>query len=128
MHFRALIVFVALLICASGVCAGEPVAPRQLARQLQADNAPLVLDVRTQVEFDAGHIPGAVLIPHDQLAERFDEVPVDREVVVYCHSGRRSTLAERILVAHGRQVSQLDGSWIGWKAAGLPAATAEQMP
>src|SRR3546814_10786784 len=92
MHVRASIVVVASVLCAFGVAAGKPSLPRQLAQELQSQHPPLVLDVRTQAEFDAGHVPGAVLIPHDQLAQRLDEVPVDREVVVYCHSGRRATL------------------------------------
>src|SRR3546814_14933380 len=116
MHVRASIVVVASVLCAFGVAAGKPSLPRQLAQELQSQHPPLVLDVRTQAEFDAGHVPGAVLIPHDQLAQRLDEVPVDREVVVYCHSGRRATLAERVLADTGREVSQLDGSWIGWRA------------
>lgn len=128
MHFRALVAFLVMLFAAAAANAGEAVAPRQLARQLHAENAPLVLDVRTQAEFDAGHVPGAVLIPHDQLAQRLDEVPADREVVVYCHSGRRATLAERVLADSGREVSQLEGSWIGWRAAGLPVQATEQQP
>ncbi|PIQ38048.1 MAG: sulfurtransferase [Lysobacterales bacterium CG17_big_fil_post_rev_8_21_14_2_50_64_11] len=128
MIFRALLVVIAALLVALVVNAGEPVAPRQLASQLTIANPPLVLDVRSQAEFDAGHVPGAVLIPHDQLAERLDEVPADRDVVVYCHSGRRATLAERVLVENGRTVSQLDGSWIGWQAAGLPVEGSEPRP
>jgi len=127
MYFRVLLASLVLLFAAAAN-AGEAVAPRQLARQLQAENAPLVLDVRTQDEFDAGHVPGAVLIPHDQLAARIDEVPADRDIVVYCHSGRRSTLAERVLVENGHAVSQLDGSWIGWRAAGLPVEMTERQP
>lgn len=127
MYLRVLLASLVLLFAAAAN-AGEAVAPRQLARQLQAENAPLVLDVRTQAEFDAGHVPGAVLIPHDQLAGRLAEIPADRDVVVYCHSGRRSTLAERVLVENGHAVSQLDGSWIGWRAAGLPVETTERQP
>ncbi|PKM09166.1 MAG: hypothetical protein CVV14_01190 [Gammaproteobacteria bacterium HGW-Gammaproteobacteria-4] len=127
MYLRVLLASLVLLFAAAAN-AGEAVAPRQLARQLHAENAPLVLDVRTQAEFDAGHVPGAVLIPHDQLAGRLAEIPADRDVVVYCHSGRRSTLAERVLVENGHAVSQLDGSWIGWRAAGLPVETTERQP
>lgn len=110
------------LICWAGFAvAGNAIPPRQLAQRLSGTDAPLVIDVRTREEFDAGHVPGALLIPHDQIAARLDEIPSNRDIVLYCHSGRRSTLAERILAEHGRSVSQLDGSWIGWQAAGLPA-------
>lgn len=128
MNLRAFFAFFAILLVLAVANAGEPIAPRQLASQLGTANAPLILDVRTQDEFDAGHVPGAVLIPHDQLAGRLDEVPADRAVVVYCHSGRRATLAERVLAENGRAVSQLDGSWIGWRAAGLPVESVEQHP
>jgi len=110
-----------LLLWGGTVLAGDPVAPRRLAARLGGADAPLVLDVRTPEEYAAGHVPGALLIPHDQLAQRLAEISADRELVVYCHSGRRATLAERVLTAHGRQVSQLDGSWLGWQAAGLPS-------
>lgn len=128
MQLRALSIVFASLVFSFVVAAGEPVAPRELAREMQSQQPPLVLDVRTQAEFDAGHVPGAVLIPHDQLAQRLDEVPVDRELVVYCHSGRRAALAERVLADQGRKVSQLEGSWIGWRAAGMPSEPAEQIP
>ncbi|MGE3298705.1 MAG: rhodanese-like domain-containing protein [Porticoccaceae bacterium] len=125
MHLRASILWLAALLCAFAVAASEPVSPRQLSQALQSQHPPLVIDVRTQAEFDAGHIPGAVLIPHDQLAQRLDEVPADREVVVYCHSGHRATLAERLLTDHQRSVRQLDGSWIAWREAGLPVEPTE---
>lgn len=128
MVFRALLVFLAGLLLALVVNAGEFIAPRQLAAQLGSDDAPVVLDVRSQAEFDAGHVPGALLIAHDQLAERLDEIPAGRDVVVYCHSGRRATLAERVLLANDRKVTQLDGSWIGWQAAGLPVEMSERRP
>lgn len=128
MAFRALLVFLAALLLALVVNAGESISPRQLASQLRAEHPPVVLDVRSQDEFDAGHVPGALLIPHDQLAERLDEIPVERDVVVYCHSGRRATLAERVLLANDRKVTQLDGSWIGWQAAGLPVEMSGRQP
>lgn len=124
---QTLIAFWLGLMCWAGsAVAGDSIAPRQLAARIGGTDAPLVLDVRTPEEFAQGHVPGAVLIPHDQLAQRLDEIPADRELVLYCHSGRRSTLAERVLAEHGRPASQLEGSWIGWQAAGLPRESAGQ--
>lgn len=101
--------------------ATEPaVTPTELAAQIAAGNAPLILDVRTQEEFDAGHVPGAVLIPHDQIEARMSELGEPRDVVVYCRSGRRSALVEPALEKQGFRVHQLDGSWLAWDAAGLP--------
>lgn len=121
MRHALLALWIGLMVLAGSAFGGEPIAPRQLAARLAGANAPLVIDVRTPEEFAQGHVPGAVLIPHDQLAQRLAEIPADRELVLYCHSGRRAILAERVLNENGRQVSQLDGSWLGWQAAGLPS-------
>jgi rhodanese-related sulfurtransferase len=116
----------ALLLCLSllagaAIAAEPPTPPAALAARIAAHDAPLVLDVRTPEEFATGHVPGAVLIPHDQLESRIGELGTPREVVVYCRSGRRSKLIEPVLEAHGFKVSQLEGSWLAWQAAGLPS-------
>ncbi len=56
-----------------------------------------VLDTRTQAEYDAWHIPGAVLIPYTELRQRLDEVPRDKPVYTYCRSGFRSYIAYCVL-------------------------------
>jgi rhodanese-related sulfurtransferase len=69
----------------------------QQARQLVQAGARLV-DVRTPAEFAAGHIPGAVNIPLQQLDSRLGELqPKDQAVVLYCRSGNRSSTAARVL-------------------------------
>jgi len=61
-----------------------------------------VVDVRTPQEFEAGHVPGALNIPHDQVAARADEVGArNRPVLLYCHSGHRSGLAAAELARQG---------------------------
>jgi phage shock protein E len=118
---------VALLACAA--VAGEPPAApaatmtqEQLVEHLSKHPQHLfVLDVRTPQEYAEGHVPGAVNVPHDQLASRLDEVPKDRDVVVYCRSGRRSDLAADVLAEHGYQrVFRLEGDMQKWLAAGRP--------
>jgi rhodanese-related sulfurtransferase len=80
-----------------------------------------VLDVRTPDEYAAGYVPGAVNIPHDQLASRLAEVPKDREVVVYCRSGRRSEIAGQVLTGHGyTKLEHLQGDMLGWQEAKRP--------
>ena len=72
----------------------------------------LVLDVRTAGEFDRGHLTGALNVPHTQLRERLDEVRQaagGRPVRVMCHSGWRSYLAHRVLVAAGFDSASLSG-------------------
>jgi phage shock protein E len=105
---------------APAFAAQPPLSPADAHAAIVAENPPQVLDVRTAEEFAAGHVPGAVLIPHDQLATRLAELDRDRPVLVYCRSGRRSTLAETLLETEGFDVRQIDGSWLRWQAEGLP--------
>lgn len=111
-----------LLVLASPPArAGAPVAPAELAARLGHADAPQLLDVRTPQEYGEGHIPGAVLVPHDALAGQLDRLDRSRPVVVYCRSGRRADIAEALLRAQGFEVSQLQGSWLAWEAEGLPS-------
>jgi phage shock protein E len=106
------------------VLAGKPaVAPAAVPGLATRPDAPIVLDVRTPEEFAAGHVPGAVLIPYDELPARLDELDRSRWVLVYCRSGRRSGIAEQTLVDAGFDVRQIDGSWQRWQAEGLPVET-----
>ncbi|MBO0696980.1 MAG: FAD-dependent oxidoreductase [Zavarzinella sp.] len=70
-----------------------------------------LLDVRTPEEFAAGHIPGAVNIPVDELRARLAEVPRDREVAAYCQVGQRGYLATRVLVQAGFRAANLGGGY-----------------
>jgi phage shock protein E len=111
-----------------GSPAANSIRPAQLAARIDAGDAPIILDVRTREEFAAGHIPGAINIPHDELAERYGELvaaPGD-EIVVHCQSGRRASAAERTLREAGyTHVLDLKGHMQGWKAAGLPIETGD---
>ena len=80
-----------------------------------------VLDVRTPQEYAEGHVPGAVNLPQEQLASRLAEVPKDKDVVIYCRSGRRSALAADVLAANGySRLSHLEGDMNAWIAKGRP--------
>ena len=84
------------------------------ARQLVASGARLV-DVRTPGEFAAGHIPGAVNIPVQQLDNRLAELqPKDAAIVVYCRSGSRSSSAARMLKNAGFAVVHDLGPMSRW--------------
>ncbi len=86
------------------------------AQRLVAAGA-VILDVRTPAEFEAGHIPGARLIPFDQIAARAAELPPKaRPVLLYCRTGRRTALAAATLAQLGHTaVYDLKGlsSWTG---------------
>lgn len=103
--------------------AQPPLTPAESLAQIRGEHPPQVLDVRTAEEFAAGHVPDAMLIPHDELAARLGELDRDRPVLVYCRSGRRSTIAETLLLENGFDVRQIDGSWQRWTAEALPVET-----
>lgn len=81
---------------------------------------PFLLDVRLPTEFSAGHIPGAVNIPVDDLRSRLSEIPSGRKIVTYCQVGQRGYLATRILLQAGFPVVNIGG---GFKTFQLFQAT-----
>ena len=83
--------------------------------------APVVIDVRTSEEYASGHIPGAVNIPFDQVAERIAEVDAPHGVALYCMIGPRARKGEfALLAASYEKVFHLEGGLAAWQAAGLP--------
>ncbi len=99
------------------------ITPGELAEQIQLEQAPLILDVRSEQEYSEGHIPAALNIPHDQLRDRLSEIDAAKtdEIVVHCRSGHRAGIAEGILVEAGySNVRDLDGHMNGWQSGGYP--------
>jgi rhodanese-related sulfurtransferase len=90
------------------------------AKQMIESNPNLViLDVRTQGEYDSGHIQNATLIPVSELAGRLGELEKDREILVYCAAGGRSATASQTLVDNGfLKVYKMLGGITAWKTAG----------
>ena len=76
----------------------------------------ILLDVREQYEFDEGHIPGAILIPHEQITEKAEEMLPQKEaqILVYCRSGRRSKIASEALAKLGYTNIKEFGGIIDW--------------
>lgn len=83
-------------------------------------NGALVVDVRQHQEYVDGHIQGAKLIPLNELPNRMNELPKDRELVIVCRSGARSSVATRQLNAAGYRAVNLNGGMIAWNSARLP--------
>ena len=78
----------------------------------------LLVDVREESDFVAGHIPGAINIPIRTLAQNLDKIPVDQPVIVYCGSGLRAAQAVVALQVLGYDnVKSFPGSWRAWTAA-----------
>jgi rhodanese-related sulfurtransferase len=93
------------------------------ALALIADGA-LLLDVREQDEWDAGHAPGATLLPMSELNARAAELPQDRRIVCVCHLGGRSAMVTQALNQSGWQVVNLLGGMRAWQQAGQPVVNA----
>ena len=76
----------------------------------------IILDVRTQEEYDQGHIPGATQISHEEIAEKAEDVLTDKDqlILVYCRSGRRSKIAAEILVDLGYTNIKEFGGILDW--------------
>jgi hydroxyacylglutathione hydrolase len=90
------------------------------AAQLQS-NDKLVLDVRAEGEWKAGHLPESLNLPIGDLDRRLGELPRDRPVIVHCQTGARAAMAASLLRARGfRDVSQFPGGFAEWRAAGQP--------
>ena len=77
----------------------------------------MVIDVRTTEEFEEGSVPGAVNIPVDELRARLDELPGDKELLVFCKVGLRGYLACRMLTQHGFSCRNLSGGYLTYCAA-----------
>ena len=76
----------------------------------------IILDTRTQEEYDEGHIPGAILIPYDEITEKAEGILTDKDqlILVYCRSGRRSKIAAADLVKLGYTNIKEFGGIIDW--------------
>lgn len=95
---------------ASGLLRGDHPQTDWEAVAPMADK-PLLLDVRTPLEFASGHIPDSLNIPVDDLRSRLAELPKGRPIVAYCQVGQRGYLATRILMQAGFAVSNLGGRY-----------------
>jgi len=122
-----------LLLCGLAAPAGAagpaPIEPRALGERIAwADRSMVVLDVRTPAEFAEGHVPGAVNIPHTELAPRVAELDGarERDVVVYCRTGRRSALALEVLEGAGfKRLFHLKGDYTRWSEEKRPVVRVE---
>jgi phage shock protein E len=97
------------------------IAPAEIVEQRGAGKAPVLIDVRTAQEYAAGHIPGAINIPYDEVAARISEVDAPHGVALYCMVGPRARKGESALLEIDyEKVLHLEGGMAAWQAAGLP--------
>ena len=110
------------------VWATERVGVLIAAEELESPAPPLLLDVRTPLEWAGKRIEGSLNLPLNHLQERIGEVPRDRRVAVHCAGGYRSSIAVSILHQHGiTNLIEVAGGLAAWEAAGLPVV-AEAVP
>jgi len=100
----------------------EAISREELVERLARGDV-VVVDVRPEEEFAAGHIDGARSIPLDELEQRLAELPADREVVAYCRGPFCAYAHEAVrrLQAAGRDASRLEEGWPEWRLAELEA-------
>lgn len=102
-HIFFLLALAALLCGCAGNAGYEQITAKEAKHIMDTTEGYLILDVRTQEEYDLSRIPGAVLIPHTEIGERAaSELPdKDQVILVYCRSGNRSKQASEVLAELG---------------------------
>ncbi len=118
--FSLMTMLMAPLALAGGA---EDISAKQLQQKMQNPDPVLILDVRSAEEYADGHVPDAINISHTELEKNLERIEEwkDREVVVYCRSGRRAGIAAEILGNNGfTNIKHLDGDMQGWRKQGLP--------
>ena len=95
----------------------EQISGAEAKALMDSESGYIIIDARTQEEYDQGHIPGAILIPEYEIADRAEKELPDKDqlILVYCRSGRRSKIAAEALVKLGYTNVKEFGGIIDWK-------------
>ncbi len=96
----------------------QNIGPEDLNEKKQSGDDFLLLDVRTPAEHAAQAIEGSYLVPLQDLGSRIDELPKDKEIIVYCRVGNRSAYAASFLSRMGFNVKNLEGGIMLWNLSG----------
>lgn len=95
---------------------------KELLQRLTTKTAPVVLDVRSGIEFNSGHIPGAIHAPNLKILLKMTKLPEDKtsQLVITCEHGPRAQMAQGLLSLLGyKNTTLLDGHMSGWRRSGL---------
>ncbi|MCK0153304.1 rhodanese-like domain-containing protein [Alcanivorax sp. S6407] len=119
---KALITAAALLLAtlSTPLWAADSISVEQLKQEMAAEKSPIIIDVRDEDEYLAGHIPGAIMVPAKNIEHHLDMLQQYKkdEIVLYCMSGRRASAAATALEGAGfKNVRLLEGNYPGWQAA-----------
>ena len=96
---------------------------KELLKRIESKRAPVIIDVRTGIEFKRGHVPGAINAPPRKILLKTARLPKnkDTQLVIYCAHGQRAWVAKKLLAARGyANTALLEGHLTDWKKAGLP--------
>ena len=101
--YALLLALVLLLTACAQAASYEQITQEEAKQIMDTTNGYILLDTRTQEEYDQSHIPGALLIPHTEIAQRAEEELPDKDqvILVYCRSGNRSKQASEVLAELG---------------------------
>ena len=101
--YALLLALVLLLTACAQAASYEQITQEEAKQIMDTTNGYILLDTRTQEEYDQSHIPGALLIPHTEIAQRAEEALPDKDqvILVYCRSGNRSKQASEVLAELG---------------------------
>ena len=95
----------------------EQISGAEAKALMDRESGYIIIDARTQEEYDQGHIPGAIMIPEYEIADRAEKELPDKDqlILVYCRSGRRSKIAAEELVKLGYTNVKEFGGIIDWE-------------
>lgn len=135
---RAILILLAALLCAAGCTAEGTMTYLQISQEeakemMLRDDGHVIVDVRREDEYEAGHIPGAILIPNEEIETEPPELLPDRDqiILIYCRSGRRSKIAAQKLADMGyTRLYEFGGiiDWTGEITTDVPETGEEKDP
>ncbi|MBD1583742.1 rhodanese-like domain-containing protein [Pseudoalteromonas sp. S16_S37] len=113
---------IALIFISVDTFAQQSITPNELLINQMSANSYTIIDVRSEEEYNAGHLKGAINIPHNAISEHSSLLNTLKEqhLVVYCRSGRRAGLFIDALKKDGFKLVHLDGDMNGWLKENLP--------
>ena len=102
---------------ADGSATYDQISGAEAKALMDSESGYIIIDARTQEEYDEGHIPGAIMIPEYEIADRAEKELPDKDqlILVYCRSGRRSKIAAEELVKLGYTNVKEFGGIIDWE-------------
>jgi rhodanese-related sulfurtransferase len=112
------------MLCQEGTLDVPEIDIDEFARRREAGSP--VIDVREPDEYQAGHVPGATLIPLATVPDHLADIPTGGEVLVICRSGARSRRAAEFLGANGVSATNVGGGTLAWIDSGRPVAEGDE--